>query len=118
GTAGERFTLLSGEDPSALGFCAQGGAGVISVTANVAPEAMANMVAAITEGRVEDARAIDATLAPLHRAMFVSPSPGPAKYALSRLGLCQPDVRLPILPPDQAAKTVIDDALRTAGLVD
>ncbi|MEM7767988.1 MAG: 4-hydroxy-tetrahydrodipicolinate synthase [Pseudomonadota bacterium] len=118
GTAGEAFTLLSGEDPSSLGFFAYGGAGVISVTANVAPEAMASMVAAITEGRVEDARAIDTALAPLHRALFSAPSPGPTKYALSQLGLCQPDVRLPILPPDAAACAAVDDAMRVAGLVD
>lgn len=117
GTEGEQFTLLSGDDPSALGFCAYGGAGVISVTANVAPEANARMIAAACEGRMEEARAIDRTLAPLHRLLFASPSPGPAKYALSRLGLCEPDVRLPLLGPDEAARALIDSALETAGLV-
>ncbi len=118
GTRGEDFVLLSGDDPSALGFCAMGGAGVVSVTANVAPEAMAAMMAAALEGRLEAARAIEARLAPLHRLLFVSPSPGPAKYALSRLGLCAPDLRLPLLGPDESARAQIDAALRHAGLLD
>jgi len=117
GTSADTFTLLSGEDPTALGFCAHGGAGCISVTANVAPEAMVQLIDAALEGRLEDARAIDARLAPLHVALFTAPSPGPTKYALARLGFCSDDVRLPILPPDEQARARIDAAMTHAGLM-
>ena len=60
------------------------------------------------------ARALDAKLADLHEALFVSPSPGPCKYALAKMGLCLPDLRLPITPPNEAACQVIDAALAKA----
>ncbi|HRK67547.1 MAG TPA: 4-hydroxy-tetrahydrodipicolinate synthase, partial [Hyphomonas sp.] len=112
---GTQFIQLSGEDSSALAHRAMGGAGCISVTANVMPEACAAMHAAFDKGDLEVARAINQKLVLLHRAMFASPSPGPAKYALSRLGLCREDVRLPITPPDKAARAQIDEALALAG---
>lgn len=112
---GTQFIQLSGEDSSALAHRAMGGAGCISVTANVMPEACAAMHAAFDKGDLEGARAINQKLVLLHRAMFASPSPGPAKYALSRLGLCREDVRLPITPPDKAARAQIDEALALAG---
>ncbi len=117
-TRAEQFVQLSGDDPTALGFCAMGGRGVISVTANVAPAAMARMVEAVNAGRLEEARAIEATLIDLHKALFVSPSPGPAKYALSVLGLCEPDVRLPLLSPEPGDRETIEAAMQTAGLLD
>lgn len=113
---GTQFIQLSGEDSSALGHRAMGGAGCISVTANVLPEACAAMHAAFEDGDLETARAINARLVLLHRAMFCSPSPGPAKYALSRMGLCTDDVRLPITKPDAAAREQIDAALVLAGV--
>jgi 4-hydroxy-tetrahydrodipicolinate synthase len=112
---GTQFIQLSGEDSSALAHRAMGGAGCISVTANVMPQACAAMHAAFDKGDLEGARAINQKLVLLHRAMFASPSPGPAKYALSRLGLCREDVRLPITPPDKAARAQIDEALALAG---
>jgi 4-hydroxy-tetrahydrodipicolinate synthase len=112
----EQFVQLSGDDPSALGHLAMGGAGCISVTANVVPEACAAMQAAARDGDLDSARLIERRLIHLHRALFVSPSPGPAKYALSRLGLCAPDVRLPVTEPDAAARAIIDDALAAAGV--
>jgi 4-hydroxy-tetrahydrodipicolinate synthase len=112
----EQFIQLSGEDSSALAHRAMGGAGCISVTANVLPEACAAMHAAFDDGDLETARAINQRLVLLHRAMFSSPSPGPAKYALSRMGLCAEDVRLPITPPDAEARAQIDAALRHAGV--
>ncbi len=112
----EQFVQLSGEDSSALAHRAMGGAGCISVTANVMPEACAAMHAAFEDGDLETARAINQRLVLLHRAMFCSPSPGPAKYALSRMGLCQPDVRLPLTGPDAAAMAMIDEAMALAGL--
>lgn len=113
---GTQFIQLSGEDSSALAHRAMGGAGCISVTANVLPEACAAMHAAFDDGDVETARAINQRLVLLHRAMFSSPSPGPAKYALAKMGLCREDVRLPITPPDEAARALIDEAMALAGL--
>lgn len=113
---GAQFIQLSGEDGTALGHRAHGGTGCISVTANVAPEACAAMHTAVDRGDWDKAREIDAALNDLHAALFASPSPGPAKYALSRLGLCSEDVRLPILPPDDATKALIDAAMERAGV--
>lgn len=112
----EQFVLLSGDDPSALGFLAMGGAGCISVTANVMPEACAAMHKAFHAGDLKTAQEIERRLIQLHRAMFCSPSPGPAKYALSRLGLCAPDVRLPLTGPDATACEQVDVAMALAGL--
>ncbi|WP_371314882.1 4-hydroxy-tetrahydrodipicolinate synthase [Hyphomonas sp.] len=114
--ASEQFVQLSGRDESALGFLATGGDGCISVTANVMPEACAQMHKAFRAGDLDTARDIEARLAALHEAMFCSPSPGPAKYVLHRLGLCEPDVRLPLTPPDAAAREQIDAAMALAGL--
>ena len=111
-----QFVQLSGEDPNALGYLAMGGKGCISVTANVAPDMCAAMHAAFHAGDLGGAQAIERKLIALHKALFCAPSPGPAKYALSRLGLCEPDVRLPITQPDAAARETIDAALALAGI--
>ena len=79
----EGFIFLSGDDPSAIGYIAMGGHGCISVTANVAPELMAKLHAAAAAGDFAEARAIEAKVYTLHKALFLSPSPGPSKYALS-----------------------------------
>jgi 4-hydroxy-tetrahydrodipicolinate synthase len=113
---GEDFIQLSGEDASALGFFAHGGVGCISVTSNVAPRACADLSAAALGGDYALARKINDRLVPLHGALFASPSPGPAKYALSKLGLCRGDVRLPVTPPDAAARARIDEAMAYAAL--
>ncbi|MBU1286904.1 MAG: 4-hydroxy-tetrahydrodipicolinate synthase [Alphaproteobacteria bacterium] len=111
-----QFVQLSGEDPNALGYLAMGGKGCISVTANVAPDMCAAMHAAFHAGDLAGAQAIERKLIALHKALFCAPSPGPAKYALSRLGLCAPDVRLPITQPDAAARETIDAAMALAGI--
>jgi 4-hydroxy-tetrahydrodipicolinate synthase len=113
---GEDFIQLSGEDASALGFFAHGGVGCISVSSNVAPRACADIAAAALGGDYARARSINDRLIPLHGALFVSPNPGPAKYALSKLGICRGDVRLPLTPPDAAARTRIDEAMAHAAL--
>lgn len=115
--AGEKFIQLSGEDPSAIGFNAEGGVGCISVSANVAPKLCAQMQDATLQGAFEAARAIDDKLAALHKAMFCEPSPGPAKYALSVLGLCTDEVRLPILTLTDAGKAQVKAAMTQAGLI-
>lgn len=114
---GEDFIQLSGEDPSAIGFNAYGGKGCISVTANVAPKLSAQMQKASLNGDIAAARAIDDKLAPLHKALFCEPSPAPAKYACSLLGLCTDEVRLPLLPCTDAAKAQIRAAMTHAGLI-
>ena len=114
---GTDFIQLSGEDSSALGQAAYGGKGCISVTANVAPRLCAQLQEAAQKGDFAAARAIDDKLASLHKAMFIEPSPAPAKYACSLLNLCSEEVRLPILPPSDAAKAAIRAAMTEAGLL-
>jgi 4-hydroxy-tetrahydrodipicolinate synthase len=114
---GGKFIQLSGEDPSAVGFNAHGGQGCISVTANVAPRLCAEMQEATLKGDFGGARAIDDKLAPLHKALFAEPSPSPAKYACSLLGLCKDEVRLPLLACSDAAKAQIKSAMTHAGLL-
>ncbi len=113
---GPDFIQLSGDDGSAFGFNAMGGRGCISVTANVAPAAFVAMQEAALRGDFAQARAINATLARLHRALFLEPSPGPAKYACALLGLCTEEVRLPMLAPSEAARMEIRAAMIEAGL--
>lgn len=111
------FVFLSGDDPSAIAFNAHGGHGCISVSANIAPELTVALQVACETGDFEQARQIESKLYPLHSALFSSPSPGPAKYALSRMGLCEPDIRLPLLQPSESARARIDEALKLAGAV-
>ena len=114
--AGEDFIQLSGDDPTSLGHRAMGGQGCISVTANVAPQLNADMHKAASQGDFSAARAIELKLIRLHKDLFASPSPGPTKYALAKLGLCEETVRLPITPPDAKTRTLVDEALIAAGL--
>lgn len=113
-TSGEHFHQISGDDMSALGHRAMGGTACISVTANVAPDLCAAMHAAFDAGDLKTAQAIETRLIRLHYAMFAAPSPGPAKYLLSKLGLCSDEVRLPITGPDTATRTLIDAAYAAA----
>lgn len=116
---GPDFIQISGEDPTAVGFNAQGGTGCISVTANVAPEACAKMQAACARGDYAEARRINNTLARLHRALFLEASPSPAKYAMSVLGLCTDEVRLPIVTvQSQAVRDEIVAAMKEAGVLE
>jgi len=115
--AGADFIQLSGDDGSALGFNAHGGRGCISVTANVAPKLFAQMQEATLQGAFDTARALDEKLSPLHKAMFCEPSPAPAKYACSVLGLCSDEVRLPIVTCSDVTKAQIRSAMTHAGLI-
>lgn len=113
---GTDFMQLSGEDATAVGFNAMGGVGCISVTANVAPKLCAEMQQACTDGDFAKALQINDMLMPLHRAMFMEPSPAPAKYAASLIGICGENVRLPILPVSDGARSIIASAIYNAGL--
>ena len=114
---GDDWVLLSGDDPTALGYIAHGGHGCISVTANVAPGPCAAFYNACLAGDFEAARALQDRLIRLHKALFLDASPAPTKFALARLGLCAEDARLPIAPCADAVKPAILDAMRDAGLV-
>lgn len=114
---GPEFVQLSGEDGTALGFMAHGGQGCISVTANIAPALCAEFQNACLAGDFGRALEIQDRLMPVHDALFVESSPGPVKYAASRLGLCAPDTRLPLAPIAEASKTRVDAALEKARLL-
>lgn len=113
---GADFCQLSGNDDMALGFMAMGGAGCISVTANVAPRLCAAFQSACLDGRWDEALALQDRLYPLHAALFSDASPGPTKYALSVTRGFPTDLRLPMTPPGEASRRAVDDALRVAGL--
>jgi 4-hydroxy-tetrahydrodipicolinate synthase len=113
---GSDFIQLSGEDATALGFMAHGGAGCISVTANIAPALCAEFQLACLAGNFHLALQLQDRLMPLHEALFVESNPGPVKYAASKLGLCNGETRLPLAPLAAASRKRVDDALATVGL--
>ena len=114
---GQDFIQLSGNDDMALGFNAMGGTGCISVTANVAPRLCADFQNACLSGDWEAALRLQDRLYPLHAALFSDASPGPAKYALSRVRPETPsDLRLPMTPPSEASRRAVDAALAHTGL--
>lgn len=115
---GEEFVQLSGNDDMALGFLGMGGVGTISVTANVAPRLFAEFHDAFLGGDIDVAMALQDRLFPLHKALFTDASPGPVKYALSRVRPDFPaDLRLPMTPPSEASRKAVDAALEHAGLI-
>ncbi|RAH97673.1 4-hydroxy-tetrahydrodipicolinate synthase [Acuticoccus sediminis] len=114
---GPSFVQLSGEDGTALAFNAHGGVGCISVTANVAPKLCADFQNACLAGDYATALTIQDKLMPLHDALFLEPSPGGAKYALSKLGRMTNELRLPLLPVSGKAEAALDKALAHAGLI-
>jgi 4-hydroxy-tetrahydrodipicolinate synthase len=116
-TCGDDWVMLSGDDPSALGYMAHGGHGVISVTSNVAPEACAAFANAVMAGDLATARDWQGRLIGLHKALFADASPSPTKFALAQLGLCSDESRLPITPCSEAARAQVLAAMRAAGVV-
>jgi len=113
---GEGWVMLSGDDPSALGYMAHGGHGCISVTANVAPGACAAFLNACMAGDWAGALQLQDRLVRLHKALFLDASPAPTKFALAHLGLCAEDVRLPIVPCATAHRAEILAAMAEAGV--
>jgi len=114
---GEEWIMLSGDDPTALGYMAHGGHGCISVTANVAPDGMAAFFNAILNKDWETALYWQDRLIRLHKALFLDSSPSPAKFALAQLGLCEEGPRLPIVPCAEAFRPQIVEAMREAGVI-
>jgi 4-hydroxy-tetrahydrodipicolinate synthase len=115
---GEDFAQLSGNDDMAMGFNAMGGVGCISVTANVAPRLCSDFQKAMRDGRWDEALKLQDRLYPLHAALFSDASPGPTKYALTRVRPGFPiELRLPLTEPSDASKRTVDAALDHAGLI-
>jgi 4-hydroxy-tetrahydrodipicolinate synthase len=114
---GVDFCLLLGEDATAVAYLAQGGDGVISVTANVAPRLCAEMHEAWQKGDIATVRKINERLIPLHDALFVETSPAPVKYAASLLGRCTPEVRQPLWQTTPETQEKVMRAMRGAGLI-
>ncbi|MEM8537698.1 MAG: 4-hydroxy-tetrahydrodipicolinate synthase [Pseudomonadota bacterium] len=116
-SCGADFCQLSGEDATALGFNAHGGVGCISVTANVAPKLCAEFQQATLSGDYATALAYQDRLMPLHEAIFIEPGLVGAKYALSKLGRCSTEVRLPVTTLEDSTKDAIDAAMIHAGVI-
>ncbi|MGD9163387.1 MAG: dihydrodipicolinate synthase family protein, partial [Chromatiales bacterium] len=110
------FELYSGDDATGCEFLLQGGQGVISVTANVAPGMMHEMASLALAGERDAALAVDRRLAGLHKALFVESSPIPVKWAVCRMGLVSKGIRLPLtwLSPD--CENEVEAAMQQAGI--
>jgi 4-hydroxy-tetrahydrodipicolinate synthase len=113
---GDDFVVLCGDDNLALGFAAYGAAGCVSVVANITPDLCAHMQTALAVSDYARARHFNDLMAPLQRACFLEPNPVPTKFALSQMGLCAPDVRLPLVEPTDATKDAMRAALAHAGV--
>ena len=114
---GDRLTLISGDDFTVAPFIAVGGEGVISVSSNVAPRMMADLVAAARAGERTRARDLQVKLNTLHRLLFVEPSPIPVKWALHLLGRFGPEIRLPLVPLGEPHASALAAELRRLGLL-
>ncbi len=115
--APQGFSIYSGDDGTAIALMLLGGHGNVSVTANIAPRAMHELCKAALAGNVREATRIHMQLLGLHKQLFCEPSPAPAKWALSQLGRCKPDMRLPITQMTPAGQAAVKQAMQEAGLL-
>lgn len=113
----KEFGVYSGNDDSALALMLVGGSGVISVTANIAPREMHEMAAAALQGDLDRAIRLNDLLLPLHEKLFIEPNPIPVKWALHRMGLIGPGIRLPLTELAPTNQKVVEEAMKEAGLV-
>jgi 4-hydroxy-tetrahydrodipicolinate synthase len=111
------FVVLSGDDASAREVIRAGARGVISVTANVAPAAMSEMVAAALSGDAARALALDQPLAGLHRDLFLEANPIPVKWLLAQMGLLPAGIRLPLTPLAEECRAAVLSSARAAGIL-
>jgi len=111
------FAVYSGDDPTAVALMLCGGQGNISVTANVAPRLMHELCTAALAGNVQQAMALQMKLLPLHKNLFVEANPIPVKWAMARMGLCGPTLRLPMTPLEANNVATVEGALRLCGLI-
>lgn len=114
---GTDFALYSGDDATACDLCLQGGDGVISVTANVVPRLMHEMVTAALAGDTATAKALDAKLAALHQDLFIESNPIPVKWAVQQMGLIKTGIRLPLTWLSDSCHEAVKLAMRQAGAV-
>jgi len=114
---GDRLALLSGDDFTVLPFIACGGRGVISVSSNVAPRMMADLVAAARGGNLKKALELQVQMNALHRLLFVESNPIPVKWALHLMGRFSPEIRLPLTPMSEANAAKLKDELKKLKLI-
>lgn len=114
---GDDFLVFSGDDAASRSWMLGGAQGVVSVTANVAPALVRELCEASLEGDLPRALALEQRLAALNQALFVEANPIPAKWALARLGLIQPGIRLPLTPLDAAHHARVEEAMKQAGIL-
>jgi len=113
----KEFAVFSGDDATAVALMLCGGAGNISVTANVAPRLMHALCMAAMRGDVKEAMRIQFLLMPMHKNLFVEANPIPVKWAMQRMGLCGPALRLPMTPLSPSQQPVVEAALKASGLI-
>ncbi|WP_416548280.1 4-hydroxy-tetrahydrodipicolinate synthase [Limnohabitans sp. DCL3] len=111
------FAVYSGDDPTAVALMLCGGAGNISVTANVAPRLMHDLCMAAIRGDIQEAMRIQFQLMPVHKNLFVEANPIPVKWAMHRMGLCGPALRLPMTELSTSQHPVVEAALKASGLI-
>jgi 4-hydroxy-tetrahydrodipicolinate synthase len=111
------FALYSGDDPTSVALMLCGGQGNVSVTANIAPRLMHEMCMAAIAGDARRAMEIQLSLLPVHKQLFVEANPIPLKWAMARMQLCGPTLRLPMTPLDSANEPVLEAALKACGLI-
>jgi 4-hydroxy-tetrahydrodipicolinate synthase len=116
GACPPEFTVLSGDDATAIDLMAVGARGVISVTANVVPRRMHEACKAALSGDLAEARTIDASLQPLHKDLFVEANPVPVKWAMARMGIIGNAIRLPLVEMATAHHDTVLRAMRAAGV--
>lgn len=109
---GDRIAVLSGDDALTLPMMAVGAVGVVSVTSNLLPAEMARLVTCLLEGRVTEARALNQQLLAVHEALFVEANPGPVKGAMAAAKLLAPEIRLPLVWPEEATVAGVQHALQ------
>ena len=112
---GDDFSLLTGDDSTTCDFILNGGHGAISVTANVVPAKMANMIALAAAGKVDEARAADSEIAELHKLLFVESNPIPVKWAVSEMGYGELNLRLPMTVLSEEFHEPLRNALQASG---
>jgi 4-hydroxy-tetrahydrodipicolinate synthase len=111
------FALYSGDDPTSVALMLCGGQGNVSVTANIAPRLMHEMCMAAIAGDARRAMEIQLSLLPVHKHLFVEANPIPLKWAMARMQLCGPTLRLPMTALDSANEPVLEGALKACGLI-
>jgi len=117
---GKDFIQLTGNDDNAFEFNKRGGVGTISVTANIAPKLCSDFQKfskSDTDNEMKEAERLDKILQPVHHSMFVESNPSPVKYAAKLLGLCDDNVRLPLVKVTETTKEIVKKALQSAKLI-